>query len=310
MLGIIYRAYKDSITSDTERSKKASRLRSQGNFREAFRLEDKGERNYKIFFGTIPLLLEDFIEGTASENDARLRYIIGKLADCEKANNATRSVGLINQVIKTLLFYPPFSESLDSGISEKLKLDPDYILTLMHFFAAESYATLLNHAFYLRYFYSPSNDPENWDVVIQKFQEEQGVVLSEQKLQSITEARKENEKYFAAAMAELELIEKYLLPWPASGPMSWVQPILLRHEKIIQDKLIDEYRPEPEFKDSNLEYYEGILEFFKSLAICPPLNSTDGVSVEEHEAYLRYLEIRKRFFTDGWTRSPFEPDVY
>jgi hypothetical protein len=305
MLGILYRAYKDSITSDLERSKKVSALRSKGRFLEAYRLEDQGERNYRILFGSISIRIEDWLIKTDCENDARVRYLLGKLTQFEATKNVSHALGLINQATKALVLHPPFKDSPESRFLDVFGGDPDYILKLLHFYVADFHAVLHNQAFYLEYVFTPSINPANWDEVIKLTLSEPEETLRggsrENCLREVRVKREIDEAKYRVAKSELELIQHYLIPWPEEGPMSWLHPSILKHERVIQDRLYDLFWPEQEYSAKNLEMYSQILnDLFRIPA------PTDPDSQKTCEVFRRYLMQRKAFFEDGWAREPLE----
>jgi hypothetical protein len=127
MLGILYRSYRECVTSTSEVSKKASFYRSRGRFLDAQRVESTTDRLFNVVFGSLAIKAGDqllkicsdlFDADVESENDARVAYIVSKLVKAENhlasklEETIPMAIGCINQATKALLLFPPFKEPL------------------------------------------------------------------------------------------------------------------------------------------------------------------------------------------------------
>jgi len=294
--GALFRATKELFSDRPQQIEQASALRAKGRFLDAHRIEDPGEKFWKIVWGGLTVKISDYLYGI-SENDARITYISNKLAEAEAVEiNPIISIRNLNQVIKTLLLYPPFSEHHESRVTEFLKVDSSYVLKWLQYWACNVYSSILLFRMYIEYKYLPAAD-----LAIIKIDETAKIACEslfgderEDLLCQLNECREKQMAEHEQCKEIMANIDKDLLPWPCNSSLNWIDPNLLKYERIMKDKLFDDIWPDPADASSNEQMYEGVLQHF-------PIEEV----AKDHD-YNQYIKWRKRFFQDGFGDEPFD----
>jgi hypothetical protein len=233
MLGIVYRAYKQLSTTYEERASKASLLRGSGKFLEAERLEDPEHRLAKVTGGILYtglMAVADFAGLDITENDARLRYIINKLQEIDRApDDYALHILNCNKLIKMLLMHPPFKENVKSNVLYALKVNHEELLRVLQIHVAQAYAWVLLERRALVSFAKPYYDPALLDIAVADIIAE-GKLAGAELEAALNRARDRR----GELLNIVNLIDGFdkdvnecLLPWPTKGPLSWVSPEFL-----------------------------------------------------------------------------------
>jgi hypothetical protein len=196
-------------------------------------LEDPEHRLAKVTGGILYtglMAVADFAGLDITENDARLRYIINKLQEIDRApDDYALHVLNCNKLIKMLLTHPPFKDNVKSNALCALKVDHGELLRVLQIHVAQAYAWVLLERRALVSFARPYYDPALLDSAVADIIADGKLAGAE--LEAALNRARDRRGELLNIVNMIDGFDKdvneCLLPWPTKGPLSWVSPDFL-----------------------------------------------------------------------------------